>query len=110
MGRRAQAVQGGLHLLLPNGDREQQNRLAAEKTPPPGLPVRVAFPQGLLGPRPCDGALQEPPEANTEGQAQPQDSVCLGEHQILDMAVVTDADPALGAGLQRCLHVSAELF
>jgi hypothetical protein len=28
----------------------------------------------------------------------------------LDMAVVADADPALGAGIQRRLHVDAKLL
>src|SRR5262249_60495857 len=74
------------------------------------LLVRVAFPQGLLGPRPRDSALAEPPEGDTEGQPQPQDGVCLGEYQVLDMAVVADADTALGAGLQRRLHIGAELL
>src|SRR5262249_42235264 len=110
MGRRAQAVQDGLYLPLPIGDREQQNRLAAKETLPPGLAVRVAFPQGLLCPRPCDGALEDPPEADTEGQPQPQDGVRTGEHQILNAMVVANADPSLGAGVQGGLHINTKLL
>src|SRR5262249_749308 len=69
MGCRAQGAQGGLHMQLATGDRKQQNRVAAQEAQTPGLPVRVAFPQGLLGPRPRDGALEEPQEGNTEGQS-----------------------------------------
>src|SRR5919198_5552385 len=99
VGRRAQDAQGVLHVQLPTGDGVQKNRLVAEETLTPGLLVRVAFPQGLLRPRPSDRALQEPPEGDTERQPQPQDSVGLGEYQVLDMAVVADTDPALGAGI-----------
>ena len=110
MGRRAQDAQGVLHVHLATGDGVQQNRVAAQEALTPGLPVRIAFPQGLLGPRPSDGALQEPPEGDTEGEPQPQNRVRPGEYQVLDMAVVADADPALGAGLQRRLHVNPELL
>ncbi len=109
LGRRAQDAQGGLYVHFPTGDRVQQNGVAAEETLPPGLLVRIAFPQGLLRPRPSDSTFEESPEGHPEGQPQPQDGVRLGEHQIMNVSVVTDADPALGAGIQRRLHVGAEL-
>ena len=109
VGRRTQAAQSGLHVRFTTGDRVQQNGVAAAEALTPGFPVRVACPQGLLCPRPSHGALAEPPEGDTEGQPQPQDGVCLGEHQILYVAVVADADPAPGAGVQRRFHVGAEL-
>jgi len=110
MGRRTQAAQGGLDVQLATSDGVQKNRVAAKEAQTPGLPVRVAFPQGLLGPRPRDSALAEPPEGDTEGQLQPQDSVCLRQYQILDMTVVADADPTLRAGFQRRPHIGAELL
>jgi len=109
VGCRPQAAQGGLHVHFATGDRIQQNGVAAAEALPPGFPVRVACLQGLLRPRPRHGALAEPPEGDTEGQPQPQNGVCLGEHQILYVAVVADADPAPGAGVQRRFHVGAEL-
>ena len=57
MGRRAQDTQGGLHVYLPTGDLIQKNRVAAKEAQTPGLPVRVAFPQEVLCPRPCEGRL-----------------------------------------------------
>ena len=108
MGCRAQDAEGVLHMHLATGDSVQKNGVAAEETLMPGLPVWIAFPQGLLRPRPHDSALQESPEGDTEGQSQPQDSVCLGEDQVLDLAIVANADPALGAGIQRCPHIGAE--
>jgi len=108
VGRRIQDAQSVLYMHFSIGDGIQKNRLAAEETLMPGLPVWIAFPQGLLRPCPRDSALAEPPEGDTEGQAQPQDSVCLREYQVLDMAVVADADPALGAGIERRLHIGAE--
>src|SRR5262249_37085755 len=68
MVHRTQDAQGGLHVQLATGDGVQKNRVTAKEAQTPGLPVWVAFPQGLLGPRPHDGALAEPPEGNTEGQ------------------------------------------
>ena len=81
MGCRAQDAQGILHVHLSTGDRVQKNSVAAEEALTPGLPIRITFPQGLLHPRPRDGTFEEPPEGNTEGQPQPQDGVCLGEHK-----------------------------
>jgi hypothetical protein len=57
MGRRTQAVQGGLHVQLATGKRIQKNGLAAEAALTPRLLVRVAFPQEVLCPRPCEGRL-----------------------------------------------------